>query len=300
MGCSTSKDQHNNNNNDDDNRVSSFHENLVRARTGRHRFESIYEVLDQIGHGGLCTIFKIRKREESIGGSAHHIVNANRFRGRLRSDSFTRDNSKRDNINKYADKEVLFALKVINLALVQDDKVEQLRNEVEILKALDHQYIIKAYETFSFKETKTLEIVMELCTGGDLHARILNEAGAAMVTKQILSAVSYMHDRNIIHRDLKFENVLWESTHPEACIKVIDFGLSKKYSMDNPILTERVGTLYVPSFFVGVVGVVESWIPGLFVSVRTHLTLLILILTGIACPQRRCKEFIQQKQIFGV
>ena len=38
-----------------------------------------------------------------------------------------------------------------------------------------------------------------------------------------------MHSRNITHRDLKFENIMFESSHPEAEIKVIDFGLSKKY-----------------------------------------------------------------------
>lgn len=76
--------------------------------------------------------------------------------------------------------------------VTQEDKIDQLKNEVEILKTLDHKNIIKgtsifkflvamdgpqilshhdfgcgvaAYETFSFKETRTLEIVMELCTG---------------------------------------------------------------------------------------------------------------------------------------
>jgi calcium-dependent protein kinase len=90
-------------------------------------------------------------------------------------------------------------------------------------------------------------IVMELCTGGDLYARIpYTEHAAAHVTKQILSAVAYMHDHNVLHRDLKFENVVFESAHPEAPIKVIDFGLSKaSYSPDGvTIHGERVGTLY--------------------------------------------------------
>jgi calcium-dependent protein kinase len=91
--------------------------------------------------------------------------------------------------------------------------------------------IIKAYETFLSKAPgrKQLMIVMELCTGGDLFARIpYTEQQAAHITKQILSAVSYIHDRNIIHRDLKFENIIFESNHPQAPIKVIDFGLSKE------------------------------------------------------------------------
>lgn len=75
---------------------------------------------------------------------------------------------------------------------------------------------------------------------GDLHARIpYTEQQAANVTKQVIKAISYLHSKSIIHRDIKFENVIFESAHPEAVIKVIDFGLSKKYSPSNNILTER-------------------------------------------------------------
>ena len=108
----------------------SLHENLVRERTGRNRFDKIYEVLEEIGHGGLCTIKKIRKREESIGGSAHKVTRGSPLR-RLRQEGFTRG---RIQSKPHSNKEVLFALKVINLALVQEDKIDQLKNEVEILK----------------------------------------------------------------------------------------------------------------------------------------------------------------------
>jgi len=98
-----------------------------------------------------------------------------------------------------------------------------------ILKTLDHMNIINAYEVFQAKRSRTLMIVMELCTGGDLYARIpYTEQQAGRIIKQLLSAISYMHDRKIIHRDLKFENIVFESKDPDALIKVIDFGLSKE------------------------------------------------------------------------
>ena len=53
-----------------------------------------------------------------------------------------------------------------------------------------------------------------------------------------------MHEKNIIHRDLKLENIMFENEHPDAVIKVIDFGLSKEYSQKDNILSERIGTLY--------------------------------------------------------
>ena len=56
----------------------------------------------------------------------------------------------------------------------------------------------------------------------------------------------YMHDRGVVHRDLKYENILFENPSPAAEIKVIDFGLSKKFKSGTPgIMTERVGTMYV-------------------------------------------------------
>ena len=239
----------------------SFHENLVRQRHGRDRFNEIYEVLEQIGHGGLCTIYRIRKREESIGGFANMVARSKgrggavnkvlhprksfKRRGGSKVQTQTKNPNNNNNNSNSNNKEIHFALKVINLALVQEDKIDQLKNEVEILKTLDHKNIIKAYETFSFRVSRTLEIVMELCTGGDLHARMpYSEMSAARVLKQILSAISYVHRRGIIHRDIKFENIMFENTHPEAAVKVIDFGLSKNYSVENPVLTERVGTLY--------------------------------------------------------
>jgi len=81
-----------------------------------------------------------------------------------------------------------FALKEINLAMVKEDKIDQLKNEVEILKALDHKNIIKAYETFHSKQTKKLMIVMELCTGGDL-VRWTVACGALFVSWQVFCRI---------------------------------------------------------------------------------------------------------------
>lgn len=52
-----------------------------------------------------------------------------------------------------------------------------------------------------------------------------------------------MHSKNILHRDLKYENILFVNDSPQAEIKVIDFGLSKVYG-DNIELTDGVGTIY--------------------------------------------------------
>ena len=66
---------------------------------------------------------------------------------------------------------------------------------------------------------------------------------AARIVTSILSAVAYMHSRNVVHRDLKYENVLFVNTSPMSDVKLIDFGLSKKYQADNE-LTDVCGTIY--------------------------------------------------------
>lgn len=84
---------------------------------------------------------------------------------------------------------------------------------------------------------------MELCWGGDLYSRDpYTEDEAARIAASILSAVRYMHSRRIVHRDLKYENILFAHDGPLAEIKLIDFGLSKKYASDKE-LTEGVGTV---------------------------------------------------------
>uniref|UniRef100_A0A6B2LBU9 Protein kinase domain-containing protein n=1 Tax=Arcella intermedia TaxID=1963864 RepID=A0A6B2LBU9_9EUKA len=115
------------------------------------------------------------------------------------------------------------------------NKPEMLKNEVEILKKMEHPYIIKLYDIFE-SET-TLYLVMELVTGGELFDRIVereqySEANAKEVMKQLFSAIEYFHSLGIVHRDLKPENLLLEKEIDDTNIKVTDFGLSRVYTED--------------------------------------------------------------------
>jgi calcium-dependent protein kinase len=98
--------------------------------------------------------------------------------------------------------------------------------------------------SFSYIRVLFLE-VLELCDGGDLYTRSpYSERESARILQQILSAVRYMHDHGIVHRDLKFENIMFENNSPSARVKIIDFGLSKKFLGKPSYMTERVGTVY--------------------------------------------------------
>ncbi|KAI2489558.1 serine/threonine kinase [Fragilaria crotonensis] len=111
-------------------------------------------------------------------------------------------------------------------------------------KTLDHPNIVRPVETFEYRHS--LYLVMELCSGGDLYARDpYSEDDAARIVQSIINAVAYMHRQGISHRDLKYENVMFASTHPMADVKIIDFGLSKKYRMTGEdFMNDAVGTIY--------------------------------------------------------
>ena len=76
-------------------------------------------------------------------------------------------------------------------------------NEIQVLKSLDHPNIIKIYEFY--QDDKNYYLITELCSGGELYDRIIkmknfSEAKAAQLMKQVLSAVTYCHNRKIVHR----------------------------------------------------------------------------------------------------
>jgi serine/threonine protein kinase len=145
--------------------------------------------------------------------------------------------------NNQNDQANCYAMKSIHLSRVTDESfVSELKNEIGILKKLDHPHIVRAIETFEHQNQ--IFIVMELCEGGDLYSRDpYTEEEAARVVNSVLNAVAYMHSRNVAHRDLKFENILFVNDSRTSEVKLIDFGLSSVY-VDNAQLTDGVGTIY--------------------------------------------------------
>jgi len=140
------------------------------------------------------------------------------------------------------DTNAVYALKTIQLVRISKEMIQELRNEIDILMRLDHPNIIRPLELFERK--RQMYFVMEMCSGGDLFERIpYTEKNAAIIINQLLSAIRYLHARDICHRDLKFENVLFETVSPDSMVKLIDFGLSKRYRPGHR-MNEAVGTLY--------------------------------------------------------
>lgn len=90
-----------------------------------------------------------------------------------------------------------------------------------ILRNLDHPNIVRAIETFDYKNR--LYMVLEICSGGDLYTREpYTEAAAQSIVKSMFSAVSYLHSRGIVHRDVS-ASMTRREMRCHLCLGVISF-----------------------------------------------------------------------------
>ncbi|KAH0474396.1 MAG: hypothetical protein KVP17_001339 [Porospora cf. gigantea B] len=138
----------------------------------------------------------------------------------------------------------LRATKKIPKCFVED--FERFRQEVDIMKSLDHPNIVRLYETY--EDMTDIFLVMEYCQGGELFDRLVQEGNfgeetAAKIMKQIIQAVAYCHGKRVAHRDLKPENFLFLTNDPDSSLKLIDFGLACRFRSGIPMKT-CAGTPY--------------------------------------------------------
>jgi len=120
-----------------------------------------------------------------------------------------------------------YACKTVMTADIKKKQLTEMMNEIYIMRTLDHPYIIRLYEVYQVRQN--IWMVMDLCTGGDLTTRKLNESQVVVVAEQILRGVVYLHRHGVCHQDLKLENILYEHSGMDATIRLIDFGISEKY-----------------------------------------------------------------------
>ena len=136
------------------------------------------------------------------------------------------------------------AIKVINKAGARSSLIKKMKEEISILKKLNHENIVKF---FGFLETNNqILIKMEYIKYGTLKHWIKNhkkitEEDASIILKHVLSAIVYLHSMQICHRDIKPENIMLSKENDLHSIKIIDFGLSAQ-NFDKLINNDYCGT----------------------------------------------------------
>nr|XP_033792759.1 serine/threonine-protein kinase MARK1 isoform X1 [Geotrypetes seraphini] len=129
------------------------------------------------------------------------------------------------------------AVKIIDKTQLNPTSLQKLFREVRIMKILNHPNIVKLFEVIETE--KTLYLIMEYASGGEVfdylvaHGR-MKEKEARAKFRQIVSAVQYCHQKCIVHRDLKAENLLLDG---DMNIKIADFGFSNEFTVGSKLDT---------------------------------------------------------------
>uniref|UniRef100_A0A0R3RYV5 Protein kinase domain-containing protein n=1 Tax=Elaeophora elaphi TaxID=1147741 RepID=A0A0R3RYV5_9BILA len=170
---------------------------VVRIR-GNEKFSKHYDCMDELGEGKFGKVYRCREKATGLELAAKRIL-----------------------IKRETDRE----------------KVER---EVAIMTKLRHPRIAQIYDAFATPDNDVV-LIMEIVNGGELFDRvvdenyILTELAVVMIVCQLCEAISYIHSKNIVHLDIKPENIMCVSQTGNR-IKLIDFGLAQFFDGSSNLL----------------------------------------------------------------
>ncbi|XP_024101628.2 serine/threonine-protein kinase Nek1 isoform X7 [Pongo abelii] len=139
-----------------------------------------------------------------------------------------------------------YVIKEINISRMSSKEREESRREVAVLANMKHPNIVQYRE--SFEENGSLYIVMDYCEGGDLFKRINAQKGVLFQEDQILDwfvqiclALKHVHDRKILHRDIKSQNIFLTK---DGTVQLGDFGIARVLNSTVELARTCIGTPY--------------------------------------------------------
>lgn len=139
----------------------------------------------------------------------------------------------------------LVAMKIISFS----EDIRTLKHEVDIMKDCKSNFIVKFFDSYESEAVhgNTLWIAMELCEPGSISdvmkitRQTLSEAQIRVISASVGLGLSYLHGRNVIHRDIKAGNILLTRN---GTAKIADFGVSARMSTMNPFQHTTIGAPY--------------------------------------------------------
>ncbi|RHY34253.1 hypothetical protein DYB32_001052 [Aphanomyces invadans] len=121
-----------------------------------------------------------------------------------------------------------YAMKEITIG--PNAKLSVLRNEINLWRGLQHPNIVRLVETY--ESATHIHMIMELCTGGHMlnavktRKQAFPEDQAKEIVRKLSSSIYYLHLKNICHRDIKLENILYETDQDGSDVKLCEYQVS--------------------------------------------------------------------------
>ena len=121
-------------------------------------------------------------------------------------------------------------------------RMKKIQYETELMKRFNHKNITKILEVFNDEEY--MLIIMEYINGGNLFSfvkkrRKLSEKMSKFLFRQIILGIQHIHSKNVVHRDIKLENILIDFNNN---VKICDFGIGKVLNSEDELLYDKCGT----------------------------------------------------------
>ena len=184
---------------------------IAESQALPEQLEADYEILDVLGRGGMGVVYKARQQA----------------------------------LNR------LVALKMVRRAdLENDELLARFRAEAEVVASLHHPQIVQVYDYGEHDGAPYL--ALELIEGGSLAERLdgspWNPRRAAALIEEVARAVHFAHERGVVHRDLKPNNLLISGDGEPLQLKIADFGLAKVFRDDSVSHTQTGALLGTPSY----------------------------------------------------
>ena len=146
---------------------------------------------------------------------------------------------------KHKQENRFYAIKKLNFNEINEKERIAIQDEVNLLKQLKHPNIVTYKDSF-FDKDNCLNIVMVFCEMGDMYTKIRKQKGEYFPEETILLwiaqlclALSYVHDKQILHRDIKTQNIFIQNEHT---IRIGDFGIAKGYNQNQDLGGSLIGT----------------------------------------------------------
>ncbi|KAF3856079.1 hypothetical protein F7725_016802 [Dissostichus mawsoni] len=145
---------------------------------------------------------------------------------------------------------LMYVIKKLNLTTSSKRERRSAEQEAQLLSQLRHPNIVTYRESWEGDDCQ-LYIAMGFCEGGDLYHRLKQQKGELLPERQVVEwfvqiamALQYLHERNILHRDLKTQNIFLTKTN---IIKVGDLGIARVLENQNDMASTLIGTPYYMS-----------------------------------------------------